>query len=75
MPTTKSIFASKTFWLSFLTTAAAIVSLLLQQEWAVDNETVTKVLMAVSGAIAIGLRWITTSPVTLTGEPQKFKRF
>jgi len=58
----KSLFASKTFWFN----AAALVALSMQ--WALDHHWIAPIDSAfIVGVVNIGLRMVTTQPVTLPG--------
>ncbi|HPC92908.1 MAG TPA: hypothetical protein P5317_11650 [Myxococcota bacterium] len=64
----KSIFASKTFWFNALSIASAIIALVDPALLGIS----AKWLLLASGCINIGLRFITTGAVSLTGSaPQQ----
>jgi hypothetical protein len=60
---TKSLFASKTFWVNFLTTAIAMLALLGGQEWIADYPKATAAIGAALGLLNIVLRIITVDAV------------
>lgn len=60
---TKSLFASKTFWVNFLTTAIAMLALLGGQEWIADYPKATAAIGAALGLLNIVLRVITVDAV------------
>ena len=60
---TKSIFASKVFWLNLLTIALAVISITDPSLIGVS----AKQMLWASGVINIVLRFLTTGSVSLTG--------
>jgi len=60
---TKSLFASKTFWVNFLTTAIAMLALLGGQEWIADYPKATAAIGVAIGTLNIVLRYITVDAV------------
>ena len=64
MQATKSLFASKTFWANMTAIIAALGG------WATGEITAPVAITAIGPAVYnIGLRYVTVSPVTLTGTP------
>jgi hypothetical protein len=59
----KSIFASRTFWLNFITTAVAMLTLLAGQEWIAEYPKVTAAIGVALGLLNIALRWVTVDTV------------
>lgn len=66
----KWILGSKTFWLGAATLAAAILNLLLQEEWFQAYPTAVSVVGFVIGALTIVVRYFTGQGVTLAPPPQ-----
>lgn len=61
----KSIFASKTFWWNLLSGAGTILGLLS----GVLPMGAAPILAGINTAVNIGLRFLTNTPVSLTGAP------
>jgi len=63
----KSIFASRTFWVNFITTAVAMLTLVAGQEWIAEYPKVTAAIGVALGLLNIALRWVTVDAVKLFG--------
>lgn len=59
----KSLFASKTFWVNAITTGIAVLTAVNGQEWVADHPQLTAGLVAAIGAANIMLRVVTTLPI------------
>lgn len=64
---TKSIFASKTFWLNAIQTAIAVTGVFIGAPWIVDHPQLASGLVVLSGILNVFLRYVTDAPVTLLG--------
>ena len=62
---TKSLFASKTFWVNLITTLIAVLALIGGQEWIADYPKVTAAIGVALGALNIVLRYITVDAVKI----------
>jgi hypothetical protein len=61
----KHILASKTFWLHALTLIAVFCTALQGQEWLSDYPYATAIIASISAVVAIWVRFLTDSAVTL----------
>lgn len=62
---TKSIFASRTFWVNLITTVIAVLALVGGQEWIAEYPKVTAGIAVVVGALNIVLRYLTVDAVKI----------
>lgn len=67
MHDTKSIFASKTFWINIISTGIGILGVFIDSEWVKENPKIVSGLFTAVGILNVFLRSITTKPVTLPG--------
>lgn len=60
----KSLISSKTFWVNLLTTLIALVTAVSNQDWVAEHPQLTPVLVALVSVLNIGLRYVTTKPIS-----------
>jgi hypothetical protein len=63
MENAKPAIASKTMWINTATLVVGVLGYLMGQELIQDNATLVSILVAVQGAINIGLRFVTTKAI------------
>lgn len=61
--TTKSILASRTFWVNAATTAVAVLTVVAGQQWVAEYPKITAAIVGAIGVLNIVLRYITVSPI------------
>lgn len=61
----KSIFASKTFWVNFVTALIAILTFFVGQDYVANNPSIAPLFVAALSGLNIVLRYITSTAVTL----------
>lgn len=60
---TKSKWRSKTFWVNAATMVVGAITYLVGQELVADNASLVAMLIAVQGAVNVGLRFVTSQPI------------
>lgn len=60
---TKTLIASKTFWVNLFTTLIALVTAVSNQDWVAEHPQLTPVLVALVSVLNIALRYVTTKPI------------
>lgn len=60
---TKTVFQSRTMWVNLATLAVGVLGYLVGQDMISDNASLMAILVAIQGAVNIGLRFITTKPI------------
>lgn len=60
---TKSKWRSKTFWVNVATAAVGMITYLVGQDLIADNASLVAMLIAIQGAVNVGLRFVTTQPI------------
>lgn len=63
----KSVFASRVFWLNLLSLVVALIAAALGHDWVASNPQVVSVLVAVQSSINLVLRFLTVGPVHVPG--------
>lgn len=59
----KKWYQSKTFWVNFITLAGAVTAFIAGQDLIAEHPKISSALLAVSGVLNIGLRWLTNQPI------------
>ena len=59
----KAKVKSKTLWINGITLAAGLLSLAVGGEFLADKPTFLAIIVAINGALNIGLRFLTTQPI------------
>lgn len=60
---TKSKWRSKTFWINSATMVVGVITYLVGQDLVADNASLVAMLIAVQGAVNVGLRFVTSQPI------------
>lgn len=60
---TKSKWRSKTFWVNTATMVVGAITYLVGQDLVADNASLVAILIAIQGAVNVGLRFWTTEPI------------
>lgn len=59
----KSKWRSKTFWINSATMVVGVITYLVGQDLVADNASLVAMLIAVQGAVNVGLRFVTSQPI------------
>ncbi len=63
MVRSKSLFASKTFWVNAITTLIAVITAASGQDWVRENPGLASGLVAALGVANVALRYVTVLPI------------
>lgn len=59
----KSKWRSKMFWVNAATAVVGVLTYLVGQDLIADNASLVAMLIAIQGAINVGLRFVTSQPI------------